>query len=387
MESRITDTWEKYYQAVKALHTQTDYGLSLKDVEVIGFDELESAALGAEALTDAFEEIIPGREGESEELETAVLAAAAIDLAVAAELLTELRWPVEESVEGQVVVPAAVEEGVPDAKELESIAQLLLRADDAFPQGELQLVPSGGALGSDRPELRADEAIADLVGTATPASTAFGVGLVAAATADVVGVGHELLTNGAALQNPLSKFAGINEVIDRVSPTDVRFGHAVRLFRSGVRKLGLLVAGDYLRDAAVHLRLEQIVDVLNSRSKVGDRIVRRASGAATCEREVRSLLRDRRADMSKLDPELSELCRRYGKNMHWARVAARRIKMCAPVLILLGAGVPGSVLILSANAVGLIYSLFSLADRLDSLPDPVDLVPGVLRIVERARSL
>lgn len=384
MEPRISDAWEGYYQAVKALHSQTDLGLSLKDFEEIEFDELEAAAIGAERLTDAFEEIFPGREDETEELETAVLAAAAIDLAVAADLLTELRWTVEEAVEGGVTVPAAVEEGVPAAEEVEAIAELLLRADDAFPQGQLWPVPSGGALGSDRPELRADEAIEDLVGTASPVSTAFGVGLVAAATADVVGIGHELLKTSVALQDPLSRFVGIRDVIDRVIPTNFRFGHALRIFGSGVRKLSLLVAADYIRDAGVHLKMEQIADALDSRFKVGDRIVRRASGAVGCEREVREVLRDRGVDMSKLDPELSELCRRYGKNMHWARVAARRIKMCAPVLILLGAGVPGSVLVLSANAVGLIYSLFSLADRLDSLPDFADRVPGVLRIVEAA---
>jgi|GEM_PF-5517342 len=384
MDFEITGRWEDYYQAVKALHTQTDHGLVLLNVEEMGPEELERVAAGSEALTDAFDEALPGREGEAEELETAVLAAAAIDLAVAADLLSALRWTAEESLEDEVIVPAAVEEGVPDYDELDPIGELLLRADDAFPQGQIERTPVGAALGSNRPEVRVDEAIDDLVGTAVPVSAAFGVGLVAAATADVVGAGHELLTTGSALQDPLSRFEGIGEVIGRVGPTNLRFKHALRLFGSGVRKLGLAVAGEYIREAGVHLKLEQIGEALDSRFKVGDRIVRRVAGVAGCQREVRELLRDRRADMSKLDPQLSELCRRYGKNMHWARVAARRIRMCAPVVILLGAGVAGSVLVLSANGVGLIYSLYSLADRLDRLPGLADRVPGVLRIVEAA---
>jgi hypothetical protein len=384
MDFEITGRWEDYYQSVKALHMRTDYGLVLVDVEALEFAVLEQVVVNSGALTNAFEEIVPGEEGEeAEELETAILAAASIDLAVAAELLTELRWTAEDALEGGVTVPAAVEEGVPDREELDPIATLLRRANDAFPQGEVMPM-SGGALGSNRPEARADEAIDDLVATAAPVSTAFGVALIAAATADVVGVAHELLTPGTALEDPLSRFDGIGGIAEKVGPTNFRFGHALRLVASGVRKLTVIVGGDCIRDAGVHLKLEQIVDALDSRLRVGERIVRRAAGADGCERKVRESLRDRQADMSKLDPDLSELCRRYAKNMRWARVAARRIRMCAPVLILLGAGIPGSVVVISANAIGLIYSLYSLADRLDSMPGLADRVPGVLRIVEAA---
>jgi hypothetical protein len=384
MDAEITDRWEAYYRSVQALHTRTDRGLELGDVEALELEGLEQVALDSEALTNAFEESLPGKEGEqAEEIETAVLAAASIDLALAAELLTQLRWTAEEALQGGVLVPPAVEEGVPDREELDPLVTLLNRADDAFPQGELVSI-GGGALGSDRAAERAGEAIEELVAAATPVATNFGVGLVAAGTADVVGVAQDLLTPGTALQDPVSKFDGIAGIAEKVGPINLRLKHALRLVASGVRKLAGLISADCLREAGLHLQLEQVVDALDTRFTVGGRIVRRAAMADRCERRVRDSLRDRHADMSKLDPDLSELCRRYAKNMRWAKVVGRRMRMLAPVLILLGAGPPGSIVVISANAIGLIYSLYSLADRLDSLPGLADRVPGVLAIVEAA---
>jgi hypothetical protein len=374
MDPEIIDRWDDYHRAVRSIYVRTDRGL-----EFVGDDDLEEGSLveiatRSSALTYAMGEELANRgSSDAEELETATLAAAAIDLAVAADVLTALRWEAEDLLRGdepsesepvKVVVPSAVEQAIPRQAELDSIGELLLRADDAFPQGE---AVAGAAPGSSLAERRAEEAIDDLLGSAAPVATMFGIGL--------------LTVGGSDLLGPMGGFEGIDGIADRVGH---RLGYALRLIANGVRKVTAIFGSDCILDARTHLSLEQVVDALETRTGVGEWVVRRAVGTESSERKVRDILQNRHVDILKLDADLADLCRRYSKNMRWVKVFARRVKLCAPIVILLGAGPPGSVVIAGANGIGLTYSLLSVADRLDSLPEFIARVSGVPTIVDEA---
>jgi hypothetical protein len=293
---------------------------------------------------------------ELEELETAALAAAAIDITVAGDALEALR-PEIDRMESNVIVPAAIEEEVPSREELDPLGELLLRADDEFPEGLGQFAPEGRAPGAELTERRVREGISELVSDAAPVVAKFGTGLL------TVGVAHLL----AALE-------GVSAIHRIVAELNGHVKCGIKLVDSGARKITSILGVDPVTEALRHFELdeslEQLDDALRSRTApIGERILRGAVRARSCETRVNDWLQraDAEVNNSHLDIELGKLCRRYGKSLRWTRVIAKGLKWCAPGIVLVG-GPVGIPAIAGANGLGLTFVLFTLADRLDTLP-------------------
>jgi hypothetical protein len=291
-----------------------------------------------------------------EELETAALAAATIDIAVAGDILEVSRDELEEIGAG-AMAPAAVEEEAPSRDEREQLGDLLQRADDTFPEGMSQLEPiEGRALGAEIAERRVGEAVGELVGDAAPVAMKFGAGLL------TLGVGHLL----AALE-------GVSEMHHVANQLGGRAGCGIKLIDSGMRKIMSIVGVDPVTEALRHFELDESLEQLDESLRshnvpIGERILRGAVRARRCEARAARLLQTPGAgiDNRHLDVKLGELSRDYGKNLRWARVIAKGIKWCAPGIVLLGP--PGIAGLAGINGVGLVFVLFTLSDRLDTLP-------------------
>jgi hypothetical protein len=362
VDAAIVNRWNLFHGAVREVYDQTDLGLEYKG-SVVAEAELETLAARSEDLTTALREEL-GRGGdresaEVEELETATLASAAIDVAVAGDVLDALRQEVEG--EAEWLVPAAVEEAAPLSRELDSVSQLLARADDTFPE-EMGMI-AGRAPGPLVAERRARRAIDELTEYAARPATKFGTGLLA------VGVSQLLVV--------LGEVEGIHSLISDL-PWRARSGF--KLVNSGTGKLTALAGGDRLIDATNHLVLDQVADSLEQRTTpVGEKILRWTVRVRRCDGMIRENLADGVPDTRRLDAELARLCDRYDKNMRWGRIIGKGLGWCAPCLIALSGGV-GVPLVAGANGVGLVAVIFTLADRLDTVP-ALGRVDGVPRIV------
>ncbi len=364
MDAEVVDRWNLFHGAVRDIYRQTDLGLAYKGPAVEEAD-LETLAARSEDLTEALRERLSrGSDGENvevEELETATLAATAIDIAVAGDLTDALRQEAETGEEQpSSYVPAAVEEAAPLRQELDSISKLLAQADDTFPEAEGVIV--GSAPGSLVAERRARAAIDDMAECAAPVATGFATGLL------TVGASHLLSALGAV--------EGIHTAIDELQG---KAKYGFKLVDSGAGKLAGLVGVDPLIDATSHVVLDQVEESLERHAPVGEQIVRWTVRVRRCEGMVHGNLSGRTPDVRRLDAELVRLCARYDKNMRWGRIITKGLKWCAPCLIALSGGV-GVPLVAGANGVGLAATLFTLADRLDTVP-VVGRVDGVPTIV------
>jgi thiamine monophosphate synthase len=66
--------------------------------------------------------------------------------------------------------------------------------------------------------------------------------------------------------------------------------------------------------------------------------------------------------------------------MWWADLAEKLISRSAPIVAIVGVG-PGNAALATAYGVGLVVCLFTLADRLDTVPGELGWVRGVPTIV------
>ncbi|HEU4393750.1 MAG TPA: hypothetical protein VFR04_08975 [Solirubrobacterales bacterium] len=265
MDAEVVGRWNEFHSAVREVYDRTDLGLEYRGhgVEESG---LEMLAELSGRLTDAFRERL-GPDGgdledaEAEELETAALAAAAIDFAVAGDVTDALRQEAEGG-EAQVYlsVPAAVEAAAPSRRELDPISELLAQANDTFPEGEGVRVIEGAAPGSLVAQRRAQDAIDEMIGCAAPVATKFGTGLL------TVGASQLLVALGVV--------EGIHGMIEELGG---RVKYGFKLIDSGAGKLAALVGVEPLIDATNHLLLDQVDESLDLRTApIGERIVRRA---------------------------------------------------------------------------------------------------------------
>lgn len=355
------DTWTSYRDAVRNIYAQPDpYPYIPVDVSE---GELEFVASLSDRLTEelaAESERIERHSAEAAELERALVAAAAVDAAVGAQVLSDLQGDVDS--EGRVEVPGEVIEATPWPGELEPIDSLLASADAAFLGGGTEV--AGAAADRSSTLARSERAIEELLDCATPPATQFAEGALRA---------------GAGLAIP--PMPGIDRLHELVDSVQGRLRWGCRLIASAVNKLVALVASETGQEVIADLGLEDWQEVLrNQVETLADRLVRKLTGVARARRQVAETLRSRRLSegrVSTYDAELVDLCRHFAKNMRSARSIAKSLKLAAvPVIVLAGifAGGTGGVILAAANGVGLAYSLHGLGDRLDTFPG---WVPGV----------
>jgi hypothetical protein len=84
---------------------------------------------------------------------------------------------------------------------------------------------------------------------------------------------------------------------------------------------------------------------------------------------------------SQMEDAFDDLYSRFARNMWWADQAEKLISRSAPIIAVVGAGPPGQAALGVANGVGLSVCLFTLADRLDTVPGEHGWVRGVPTLV------
>ncbi len=297
------------------------------------------------------------------ELESAILATAAVDAAVSADVLSALQGEAEREFPG-TEVPSEVIELTPWSRELEPIELLLARADNSFPE------MAGAALDLSPPQARAERAIGELLESATPVAIAFGTSV--------------LRAGGGTLAPALGGVFNIHQLAERLIG---RLGGGCRLISNALRKLVGLIESDTGRELTADLGLEDWQEALSTRvDSFGKGVVQRLVRVKHAQSRVADLLQGSQevANAPVYDAELAELCHRYAENMHSAGTISKRLRKAAPVVIVvsgvLGGGPAGGAAVAAANGIGLAYTLFSLADRLDTMPG---WVPGVPMIVKQ----
>jgi hypothetical protein len=362
LEPAAIEVWAKYRRAVLGVYPEGEDALPRQDVSE---PELEEVVFFSMELTGAL--LVELGEGKippgAAELETAILAAAAVDFAVGVDVLGALGEEVEEASWGEEI-PAAVLAAVPSPREIEPVESLLAGADDAFPEGRAM---AGAALNLPAAQARTEWAIEELLGSAVPVASAFGIGL--------------LTVGGTSLFSALGGFGEVHKLA-----AETRFGgclhHGFKLISNAVRKLEALPWSESAAEVAAHLGLDELGAALNSGARaLGLRVVGKVVRVEGVQERIGEMLRDveeGQLNARGLDAELDELCRRFEKNMRWGGVIAQQVKRWAPLAIALGGLGPGSAAVAGANGVGLIYSLFSLAERLDTVSGWVAGVPMIL---------
>lgn len=365
MDETSIQRWNAYREAIEGFYPPAA-GDRDGNGDWIDADRLQGVVDASDELTDQLVAELPaGTELESTfaELETAILATAALDAAIAADVLNALRDEAY-GLASDFAVPDAVLSEVPWRDGLEPIGRLVARANVAF--GQLPEV-AGGAPDHSSPMAQTNAAIDALLHRGTPVAISFGKGLFTGTFGTLIGVlGHA--PSFGALADHLANRGG------------ARLPKALRLLANVVRKLVALVK-DHVTDVAIDLDLDGVVEAHVPIDRFGTDVVRRVTRADAARRKVaaaveRHQLRPNSEDM--LNAELVGLCRRFEKNMHSSAVIARGVKLCAPGVILI-AGPPGEAALCAVYGTGLTYTLFSLADRLDSIRGWVHGAPTILR--------
>lgn len=361
MDSGIVKAWDSFSEDVRRLY-QGDLDRGALGAQV---DEaaLEAVADRSAELTNTIAAALESGENDPE-LETATLAAATIDVAVAAEVFHSQSPDEVDTSDVEALSPGVVELEVRRPFELESVAALLELANNTFPEGMLAL--GGGALGSSDVERLANNAIDDLVGSGAEAAGKFGAGLCAGAGAHLLGV-----------------LEGVGAIHDLGSELAGRSRHGFRLLQSAIDKLIALTGPEPITEAVDHFSFDEIDDrIAKEFPSISERIVGAAVRVKRSEEKVEAALQgEGEVDQRMLEGELGKLGRHYGKNMRWTRRLATAMKWLGLPVIALTGGPPGAIALAAANGVGLTYVLFSLAGRLETLPARVQRVHGVPTVV------
>jgi len=172
--------WISYRGAVRNLYEKTlDGGMRLSFDQLLDDSSLAGLSADSERLAEACLEL-QADERTEQEAEAAALASAAVDIAVAVDVLEaadelgELaRWPMREIAAGALAAWPEPE------LEPETVEELLEAGDAAF-LGEQEM---GGADAALDARGRAQEAVDLLVASATPVARSFGTGVAAIAGA------------------------------------------------------------------------------------------------------------------------------------------------------------------------------------------------------------
>ncbi len=372
MDQQVRQLWSEYRSAARALYEGSDDRLRV-DLEGDSERALEALVRKSDELTSALSERLPGNgfesgegmepsgEGGDPDHETVAAAAAAIDAAVAADVLDAAEEEKERARSRGVTVPSLVELAVPDRSEWESVQALLEDADGLFPEGE---VMRGSAPWPPHADEKADVAIDRLLESGTSVAGPCCVGLLTLGVTDLI--------------STIGGFGAL-ETIARSVGRRVRF--ALRLLRSAASKILALVGTERLIEAAVDFSADEGFDSLTIRSGIDKWAVGAVVRTGQSANQVREILASHVPNEANLETLLEDLCGNYDKNMKWGRRYVKSLKFAAPAVVLLGLGPPGAAGMAAANGIGLTYGLFSLSDRLDTNPlvSRVDGVPTRVR--------
>ncbi len=351
MRLETAGAFSSYLIAVEACFVETDRGLELPGD---GLDVERTTALldTSEALGEAIASEAPVLS--DPDLETASLAAAALDFIVGADLL---RLEAENAIFSPT--GASGEEIASRPEYLEPVAEILEDARRAFPQ-QLPDGMAGAALPPQGSLDIAKAAITELVTSAAEPAGKFTVGLFAAG----LGQASEALVHLANMPNPFRLSGGGNG-----------------LFRRGVRKLLSIVGSDVLREALTDFQFDLLAEqTAEKHSGVSAWALGTVVRAPHCEEEVAKLFSTRAVNTGVLGVKLEELRGTHRTNMRWGRRAAAGMTWGGPFVIVASGGAPGVIGIAGARALGLAVIVYLLADRLDTLPERIDLIAGVQRI-------
>ena len=301
MDPEVVGLWHAYRKTVDRVYTQTEDRLVYRDEEVeeAAIEELVEAswALTKRLRADlgpAAERSVTSDDPLGEEvveLETAALAAATVDVAIAGDIAAALRETAEESGRNLFPVPAAIEQNAPAPEERDRLDRLLERAEGDFPEGMLAL-GGGGAAAAPFAERQARDAIDELVKEAARPATKFGTGLISVGVSDVIGA--------------LGAFEWIGKPIEGELSGRVKWG--LGLVESAAGKLAALVGVEPLREIGVDLVLAGVERSLEARTNpVGETILRWTVRVGTCEELVQLRLIGGETDTGKLETELNRL--------------------------------------------------------------------------------
>lgn len=287
--------------------------------------------------------------GEREELETAAYAAAALDVRIGANVLVSY-----------LDQEAGPEQGFEVLLESQPMSELLRDADPVF-RGI-----GGASPGSPHPRVRAGQAIGELVVAGAGGANAF--------ASSIVGAGI-----GAGAAEVFDAVHDLDWLSDRASEIGGKLKCGLKLIDLGLRKLAALVGVDQLVELGLELLLKPVEWILGRRVEpLGTTAVRWAVREARAHAMTAAALDNREAPPRRkpFEVSLDRLCRKFEKNMRWARRISKVLGVIAPILTVLSLGM-GQTAVLGVVCVGLIVCLCNLADRLDTLPEGFYWVPGV----------
>src|SRR6185437_3558114 len=207
----------------------------------------------------------------------------------------------------------------------------------------------------------ANGAVLELVTSAADPAGKFTVGLFAAG----LGQASEALVHLVNMPNPLQLA-----------------GHGNGLFRRGVRKLLAIVDFEVLRGALSDFQFDVLAEQVSEKhGGLSAWALGTFVRAPHCEEEVAKLFFGAPAiDAGQLETRLEKLRGTHATNMRWGRRAAAAMTWGGPFVIVASGGAPGVIGIASARALGLAVIIYLLADRLDTLPERIDLIAGVQKI-------
>lgn len=377
MDERVKEIWTEYREAVEEAYPESDDGRNFVGRE-IGDGHLERIADLSEQLTEALGEQLgdsppvggppyeaPGGEGPGRgrnlprlEHEEAAFAAAGIDLAVAADVMEAFRDEVDGEAEGFRPIP-------PAAEEIPRMEVLLELAGEAFGEERGQAI-GGGAPGPPWVIELAGQTIEDLVGRGSRPAGKFGLGLVS--------------LGFSGIAEAVGSFEPIHKLVER-SRDRMKLG--VRLLSSGIRKLARIVGSEEFLAWVYEKLIERFVLRPSFSRSFRDAVVRRIVRAESSLERVTITVDSGHVpgDRSQLKDDLDDLYSRFARNMWWADQAEKLISHSAPIVAIVGAGLPGQAALGVANGVGLSVCLFTLADRLDTVPGELGWVRGVPTLV------
>lgn len=315
----------------------------------------------------------PGEPGDEEagwrrnlprlEHEAAAFAAAGIDLAVATDVMGAFRGEAEGGGEAEDFPLRA-----PAAEEIPQMRLLLERAGAAFGEGEGQAF-EGGAPGPPWVIGLAGQTVDELVRRGSKPAAHFGAGLLSLGLSEVAGA--------------VGSFEPIHELVDRARD-HLKLG--MRLLRSGIRKLARIVGSEDFLAWIYEKLIERFVLHPILSQPIREAVVRRLVRSESSLERVSIMIDSGHTptNRSQLEGDLDDMCRRFARNMWWAEVAERLISRSAPIVAVVGVGLPGHAGLAAAYGVGLAACLFTLADRLDTVPLELGWVRGVPTLVRES---
>lgn len=348
MDAEAEKVWTDYRKAVKSLYPNESWGLenvddgSLEDVIRLS-GEIERVCL------------IEIEAGDDEDVMTALILSAAVDANVAADAMVVGFEGLPERDEGMRDEALALveSESLEEGEERLSLQELLLLGDEAF----LGEAAAGGAAPPSLARKRAQQAVAGVVKTASPAASSFAFGALTFGGGDLLALLGEvdllkdLAARGMRLAHRAAKLA--HKAIEKMVKALV-----------GVAPITLGVGGlaSTKLDEFLHGQLGGFTE----------RLARSITQAQRTEARLDGLLPTGHPELSenelaKLSTELDKLEGVYEKRIKCARALRTALRIFGPPLC----GAPpcvGLAVLAGLNATGLACVLYSLAVRLDNAP-------------------